>query len=187
MLVDCQTIEMEKRMQVQHGEEYRPPSDADSTFKLVSRLVTEMFLEMDVELAITAKSGEFFHDSKTRVEVADSVKIGISSAVSTETGLRTVITISGTVESICNEMYTFSLYFVMKRKIPVLPRKGTPMEKLAGQWLILSTAPPFNRLYDSLFNLTLETLNCREDSRHFGEGKGYLVFGRYLQQQMVLI
>jgi hypothetical protein len=77
-------------------------------------------------------------------------------------------------------MYTFSLYFIMKRKNPVIPRKGTRMNKLAGQCLTVSTAPPFNRLYDSLFNLTLETLNCREDSRPFGEGKGYLVFGRYL-------
>ncbi len=187
MLVTRQTIEMEKRMQVEHPEEYRPPDDADSTFMLVSSLVTEMFLEKDEALIITAKSGKFFHDSKTSVEVADSAKVCISRAGFTETGFRTVVTISGTVESIRNERYTFSLYFIMKRKISVISRTGTQVGKLAGQCLTLSTTPPCNRLYDSLFILTLEISNCREDNRHFGEGQGYLVFGRYLQQELVLI
>lgn len=166
-------------MALHHTEEYRASGDVDSTFKLVSRLVTEMFLEEGEELVITSKSGEFFHDSKTSVEVKDSASIFISGAGFTETGFRTVITMSGTVESLRNEKYTFSLYFIMKRKIPVIPGKDTHIEKLTGHYLTLSTAPPLNKLYDSLFSLTLECLNCRENSRHFGEGKGYLVFGRY--------
>lgn len=166
-------------MALQHTEEYRPSGDADSTFKLVSRLVTEMFLEEGEELLITSKSGEFFHDSNTSVEVADSAKIYISGAGFTETGLRTVITMSGTLESLRNEKYSFSLYFIMKRKIPVIPGKETQIEKLTGNYLTLATVPPLNKLYDSLFSLSLECLNCREKSRLFGEGKGYLVFGRY--------
>lgn len=166
-------------MALQHTEEYRPSGDADSTFQLVSRLVTEMFLEEGEEIVITSKSGEFFHDSNTSVEVADSVKIFISGAGFTETGLRTVITMSGIVESLRNEKYTFSFYFIMKRKIPVIPGKETHIEKLTGHYLTLSTVPPLNKLYDSLFSLTLECLTCREKSLHFGEGKGYLVFGRY--------
>ena len=166
-------------MALQHTEENRPSGDVDSTFKLVSRLVTEMFLEEGEELVITSKSGEFFHDSKTSVEVADSAKIFISGAEFTETGFRTVITMSGTVESLRNERYTFSLYFIMKRKIPVIPGNETHIEKLIGHYLTLSTAPPLNKLYDALFSLTLECLTCRENSRQFGEGKGYLVFGRY--------
>lgn len=167
-------------MELQHTEEYKPSGDVDSTFNLVSKLVTEMFLEEDEELFITAKSGEFFHDSTTSVEVADSVKIFISSAAFTETGFRTVITMSGTFRSQRNEKYTFSLYFIMKRKIPVIPRKGRHAEKLTGHYLALSISPPSKKLYDSLFSLTLECLTCQENSRHFGEGKGYLVFGRYI-------
>ena len=60
-------------MELQHTEEYKPSGDVDSTFNLVSKLVTEMFLEEDEELVITAKSGEFFHDSSTSVEVVDPV------------------------------------------------------------------------------------------------------------------
>lgn len=167
-------------MELQHTEEYKPSGDVDSTFNLVSKLVTEMFMEEDEELVITAKSGEFFHDSSTSVEVVDPVKIFISSAGFTETGFRTVITMSGTFKSQYNEKYTFSLYFIMKRKIPVIPRKGTHAEKLTGQYLTLSISPPSKKLYDSLFSLTLECLTCQKNSRHFGEGKGYLVFGRYM-------
>ena len=166
-------------MALELTEEYNPSGDVDSTFKLVSRLVTEMFLEESEELVITSKSGEFFHDSNTSVEVADSAKIFISGAGFTETGLRTVITMSGTLESLRNEKYTFSLYFIMKRKIPVIPGKETQIANLTGNYLTLATVPPLNKMYDSLFSLTLECLTCREKSRHFGEGKGYLVFGRY--------
>ena len=166
-------------MELQHTEEYKPSGDVDSTFNLVSKFMTEMFLEEGEELIITAKSGEFFHDSNTSIEVADSVKIFISSAVFTETGVRTVITMSGTFKSQRNEKYTFSLYFIMKRKIPIIPRKGRHAEKLTGHYLTLSFSPPSKKLYDSLFSLTLECLMCQEKSRLFGEGKGYLVFGKY--------
>ena len=166
-------------MALELTEKYKPSGDVDSTFKLVSRLVTEMFLEEGEELVITSKSGEFFHDSNTSVEVADSAKMFFSGAGFTETGLRTVITMSGILESLRNEKYTFSLYFIMKRKIPVIPGKETQIAKLTGNYLTLATVPPLNKLYDSLFSLTLECLTCREKSRHFGEGKGYLVFGRY--------
>ena len=117
-------------MELQHAEEHKTSGDVDSTFNLVSGLVTEMFLEEDKELVIKAKSGEFFHDSNTSVEVADSVKIFISSAGFTETGFRTVITMSGTFKSQYNQKYTFSLYFIMKREIPVIPRKGIQAEKM---------------------------------------------------------
>jgi len=167
-------------MELQHTEEYKKSGDVDSTFNLVSKLVTEMFLEEDEELVIKAKSGEFFHDSNTSVDVADSVKIFISSAGFTETGFRTVITMSGTFKSQSDENYTFSLYFIMKREIPVIPRKGIHVEKMTGQYLTLSVSPPSKKLYDSLFILTLECLTCEKNNRHFGEGKGYLVFGRYI-------
>ena len=166
-------------MELQHAEEHKTSGDVDSTFNLVSGLVTEMFLEEDKELVIKAKSGEFFHDSNTSVEVADSVKIFISSAGFTETGFRTVITMSGTFKSQYNQKYTFSLYFIMKREIPVIPRKGIQAEKMSGQYLTLSVSPSSKKLYDSLFILTLECLACQKNNRYFGEGKGYLVFGRY--------
>lgn len=166
-------------MRTQNSEEYQPTSEVDFTFDLVSRLVTEKLADEHEELIIRSKSGEFFHDSDTRIEVADTLKLLISGAGLTETGFRTVITMSGTFTSINKESYTFSFYFIMKRTIPVIPRKELYSDNLTGRYLTLPILPSSERLYDALFSLKLESLTHGKNN-HFGQGKGYLVFGRYL-------
>lgn len=159
-------------------EQYSPADVADTSFNLISRLVAEMFLEEGETLAMTAKAGEFFHDSNTRVDVANSVKIFITKAALTETGFRTVITMSGVFENLYGDQYTLSLYFILKREIPVIPRKRIHVDKLIGQWLTFAVSPAPEVVYDSLFALTLDCQPSGENNSLFGEGKGYLVFGK---------
>jgi len=165
-------------MKPQTSEKYQLTDKVDFTFDLVSRLVSEMLA--GEELTITAKSGEFFHDSDSGIEVTDSLNLRISNAGLTETGFRTVITVSGRFDNLHKENYTFSLYFIMKRIIPVIPMKEYFIDKLTGTHLKLPISSTSERLYDALFSLTLENQTRTAGTSRFGEGKGYLVFGRYL-------
>ncbi len=172
-------------MELQHTKEFALSSDVALSFDLTSKLLTEMLIEYDKQLIITAKSEGFVYNSIKSLEVADPVNILITSADLTETGFKTEISISGVVKDQMDNSYSFTLYFIMKRNIHTIPGKMLHTKHLDGKYLVLPIMRQSRNLHDSLFNLALEGIDSSGDKYNFSQGRGYLMFHREVDQRQL--
>ncbi|MFT5699199.1 MAG: hypothetical protein ACI8ZB_002056 [Desulforhopalus sp.] len=150
----------------------------DSTINLVSELLAEMLIECDEQLVISIKPDTFICDWATGIEITEPGVLSIVCAKLNETGLRTEISMSGTVEGQGDERYSCSLYFIMKRPLRVIPGKTKYREGLAGKCLLLPMSQSSKNLHNSLFNLTLKGVNSSGKTYDLSEGRGYVLFNR---------
>ena len=156
-----------------------PVDHADATFYLASNLLSEMLREEEREIVIKAVSGDFYYDSNTAIELPEQTMVEISHAEFSEIGVSSVLTMSGWIPGRIKERYSFSLYFVLKRTLPVIPKIEAHLETICGKTFQMSFSRSSKKLYDALFSLSLDHvgrshLGCSP----FGRGRGYLMFSR---------
>jgi len=169
-----------KKLESQHRqnktEDAEMAFDEYSTFNLVCKLLSEVLADgNDEELLITSKSEDFICDSAAGFEITEPFKDSITGADLNETGLATEVSVSGIIEGTNADRYSFTLYFTMRREIPVIPRKKKHIDNLNRKFPGLSRGGDKGKLYNSIFTLILR---CADDGDQspFGEGRGYLVF-----------
>jgi hypothetical protein len=165
-------------LELQQAENTVIASSGDSTFNLVNTLLTEVLVEDDEQLAITASPDDFMYDTTTGVEVVYPAHFFIGSADIKETGLRTEITMAGTVENRTDKRFLFNLYFIMKRTIPVIPRETRCVIGLTGKYLLFHDSRTPGKFYDALFDITLKRVDRKRSRQGFSVGRGYLFFSR---------
>ena len=166
-------------MKAEQRDRQIPVDHADATFYLASNLLAEMLREGEREIVVKAVSGDFFYDSNTAIALPEQAMVEISHAEVSEIGVSSVLTMTGWILGQIKERYSFSLYFVLRRTIPVIPRIEAHLETIRGKTVHLSFMRSSKKLYDALFRFSLDHADpSHSGCSSLGRGKGYLMFSR---------
>lgn len=148
----------------------------DSSFTLVSTLLTEALGQNCQKIVVSAKTGNFLHDHTAEVESTDTTHFYIMSSNVIEREESTEISIDGSVNRKNGKSNNFSIYFTMKRRFLVIPNPANTLESAIHRGLTPRLFGINGMLYNSIFSLNI---NCIDKSDHqypLGEGRGYLIF-----------
>ena len=149
----------------------------NGAFYLVSRLLTEVLAGKDETVEIKAKAESVFYDPETKIQATGSFGVQIISADLAESGINTEVSMSGVAETHCAVRHSFTLYFLLKRTVAVIPKKVIRMENLSGASFVMGFEKLSEILYDSLFELSINRIEATGKHYELGKGRGFLVFG----------
>jgi len=150
---------------------------SNAAFYLASRFLLETFAANNEVVVVKADSGNFHYDPQMKLQLTGPSIVHITDAKIKESGTQTEISMSGVVESQKTMQCSFTLYFLMKRDVAVIPRRTTLLENVIGKSFIFHVEQSPESLHDSLFDLSLNRINIYGVEYIFGEGRGFLVFG----------
>ncbi|BHH85322.1 hypothetical protein [Desulforhopalus sp. 52FAK] len=149
----------------------------ESSFKLVSNLLTEELGRKCQSITVTSKSGNFIHDQTVGVEYTETSHLLIHGANVIERERVTEILIDGSVRKRNGTNNKFSIFFTMYRQFLVIPKPFKERENRTTKTIKSSQLLGFGgMLYNSIFTLSL---NCADKSGcqyPLGVGRGYLIF-----------
>jgi hypothetical protein len=151
----------------------------DAAFQMISRLLTETLAENKGQVTIRIAAGNIFHSPLTSIHSTTPLRVSITQAYLKESGTRTEIRVSGLVENQDTIERSYTLYFVMKRHIAVIPSKIITTENIIGRSLVIHLNKSSANLHDSLFHLSLNHVNSHGKDYILGEGRGFLLFDHH--------
>ena len=154
----------------------------ESSFKLVSTLLSEVLGRSCQRISISAESGNFMHDHTAEVESTETTCFCIKKANVIEREQVTEIVIDGSVEKRDRASNKFSIFFTMKRQVLVIPK---PYKKIDNTPKIIDTTGIVDvtgRLYNSIFTLSLNCVDSVGCEYPLGTGRGYLIFDEEQRQ-----
>ena len=149
---------------------------SNAAFYLASRFLLETFAANNEVVVVKADSGNFHYDPHMKFQLTGPSIVHITDAKIKESGTQTEISMSGVVESEKSMQCSFTLYFLMKRDVAVIPRRTTLLENVIGKSFIFHVEQSPESLHDSLFDLSLNRINIYGVEYIFGKGRGFLVF-----------
>lgn len=136
----------------------------------------ETLSEKNETISVKVASDKFFHDPETRIRSTKPIKVLITEAELAESGTKTEISMSGVVETPGVIGCSYTLYFLMKKDVAVIPRIPTHTENVIGKSFVMHFKNSSENLHDSLFSLSLNRVNARGEDYSLGKGRGFLVF-----------
>lgn len=152
------------------------PLYEESSFKLVSTLLTEALGRNSQRVFISAKSGNFIYDHAAKVESTETTHFSIKSANVIEKERVTEIAIDGSIKKrnkICNK---FSIFFTMKRQCLVIPKPYNKIDNTPKTIESTRVADIIGMLHNSIFTLSLNCIDKAGSQYPLGTGRGYLIF-----------
>ena len=165
-------------MNAQQAKEYNV---ADPTTlpvaDLVGELLTISLSRYDIEVIIDASS--FFYSSKEGIETTGLLKTTIDAEDMNVSEEQLEITLSGTVLNQLGRKEAFTLFFSMlldKSKNNLRYKKN--IFNVESNTLYIRFSKKAEQLNDSVFQLTMYRPMSETGPHTYGEGKGFLVFGR---------
>lgn len=147
----------------------------DSSFHLVSTIITEALGRNCQQILISAKAGSFRYDHSTGIEHTEPTNICIKDTKVLEREQITEIFINGSIRK-GNNNNNFSVYFIMKRKIMVIPNPPNAFDTPLQDSHALNVPGLNGTLYNSIFSLDLKCVDRAGQQFPLGKGRGYLIF-----------
>lgn len=166
---------LQSTKQISTFSDYEQPGNG--AFYLVSRLLTEMLAGKDEAVEIKAKAESIFYDPETKIRANGSFEVQIISADLSESGINTEVSMSGVAETHCAIRHSFTLYFLLKRTVAVIPKRVIRMENLTGTSFVMGFENLSEIICDSLFELSINRIEAHGKHYELGKGRGFLVFG----------
>lgn len=148
----------------------------ESSFNLVSTLLTEVLGRNCQRISIFAESGNFMHDYAAEVESTENTHFCIKKTSVTEREHVTDIVVDGSVEKRNRASNKFSIFFTMKRQFMVIPK---PYQKIDNTPKTIESTGVLDltgMLYNSIFTLSLNCVDNAGCQYPLGIGRGYLIF-----------
>jgi hypothetical protein len=149
------------------------------TFDLVSELLALPFTGYGEEVIVEAKSQDFFCVPESGIQATTTLKAEVYSEDIVETNGQLEVTVSGKVNNQQGHSDTFSLFFFMclNDSVPSFLRSGV-RNILKSSPLLLRPKYQTDKLYNSLFTLTLYCKKPPGQLNTLGQGRGFLLLGR---------
>lgn len=148
----------------------------DSSFTLVSTLLTEALGQNCHKILVSAKIGNFLHDHTAEVESTDTTHFSVISSNVIEREESTEISIDGSVKRKNGKGNNFSIYFTMKRQFLVIPTPIKTVDSALNKGSMPRLFGINGMLYNSIFSLNIECIDKSGRQYPLGEGRGYLIF-----------
>lgn len=148
----------------------------DSSFNLVSNLLTKALGGNCQQILVTAKAGSFLHDPASEVASTESTQFSICNSDVNERKGVTEVFINGTLRRTNRSGCNFTIFFVLNREVLVTPGSFLAMEGVTPSDKRISAITINGMLYNSIFSLNLKYINKKGHNYPFGEGRGYLIF-----------
>lgn len=149
----------------------------ESSFKLVSNLLSEELGRKCQSIKVTSKSGNFIHDQTVGVECTETTHLLINSANVIERERVTEIVIDGSVRKRNGSNNNFSVFFTMYRQFLVIPKPFKQNEKRSAETIESTQLLGLGgMLYNSIFTLSLNCVDKSGCNYPLGVGRGYLIF-----------
>ena len=148
----------------------------ESSFKLVSTLLTEVLGRSCQRISISAESGNFMHDHTAAVESTETTYFCIKKANVIEREKVTEIVIDGSVEKNIRASNKFSIFFTMKRQVLVIPKPYKKIDNTPKTIESTGVVDITGMLYNSIFTLSLNCVDSAGCEYPLGTGRGYLIF-----------
>ncbi len=152
------------------------PAKVDSTFDLVRTIVIDLLIQDDERIKLETKEKKFFSDLASTITVTDTIQIYIDSAEHIEKGLSEELTVSGILLDHVEKQHSFTLYFIIEKEALLIPRGKARLNKFIGKTLYVPVPIGPGVLYQSVFKMKLDCVNCNDDAYNFAEGRGYFIF-----------
>lgn len=154
----------------------RTTSFYESSFKLVSTLLTEVLGRNCQRICISAKSGNFIHDPAAKVESTGATSLCVKSANVIEREQITEILIDGSIKKDNRTSNNFSIFFTMKRQFLAIPQPCKKVEDTPETIENICAFEITGMLYNSIFTLSLSCIDNTGCQSPLGTGRGYLIF-----------
>lgn len=148
----------------------------ESSFKLVSTLLTEVLGRSCQLISIFAESGNFMCDHSAEVESTENTHFCIKKTSVTEREQVTDIVVDGSVEKRNRTSQKFSIFFTMKRQCLVIPKPYKKIDNTPKTIESNSVADIIGILHNSIFTLSLNCIDKAGSRYPLGIGRGYLIF-----------
>jgi len=148
----------------------------ESSFKLVSTLLTEVLGRSCQRISISAESGNFMHDHTAEVKSTETTYFCIKKANVIEREKITEIVIDGSVEKRNRASNKFSIFFTMKRQVLVIPKPYKKIDNTPKTIESTGVVDIIGMLYNSIFILSLNCVDNAGGEYPLGTGRGYLIF-----------
>jgi len=168
-------------MKTSHSQQTPHPPEIvefyeESSFTLVSNLLTELLGGNCQRILISAKPGSFIHDHTVGVESNETTRLSINSANVTEREHVTEVLIEGAIDKRNGMGNRFSIFFTMKRQFLVIPKPFPKTVFLSDAIDSKSVFDINGMLYNSIFALSLRCIDTSDCQYPLGVGRGYLIF-----------
>lgn len=161
----------------------RPPQQSlttyfneESSFKLVSALLTELLTDDFQQIHIFAKSGNFIHDQSGGLQCSSTTHLSTKNISLNGKRNATEISIDGTINKDNGSSNNFSIFVHIKQKDM---NASKPFKKIDNT-IVTGTNPFIFHstvvLYNSLFTLSIIGVDNVGNQSPLGTCRGYLIF-----------
>lgn len=148
----------------------------ESSFKLVSTLMTELLADNFQQIHIVAKSGNFTHDQSAGFLCPDITHVATKNISLTGKGNDTEISIEGSIKKDNGNSNKFSVFLFINRTdiTASTPFKTVDNDIVTGINLIIFHSTVM--LYNSIFTLSIVGVDNVGNKSPLGTCRGYLIF-----------
>ena len=151
---------------------------------LVGELLETILTDDKEEIRVEAGSQHFLYDTKTGVQVGNSLKASVLEVKVKQQDSSIEINLSGTIETMVGFQQTCNLYlFLWWDHTQTSPLKSHGPQQLKPMSLLIHPPDFSEYLSDSVFELDLYRQKIFQQQEYLGQGRGYLVFGRTHQDK----